>query len=619
MKPLASRLLVWFLSAIIFGIVVFTFSNVLGVCAWAGCSEQSDSSPALDAPTQTVDSAPDEEAKAEDAVAQQASTTPTPSRSEKVQVNCTKVKWGKQTFELPWINHGGAKLYRIDDVEVQNLCTQVGCQLSRAFLGDSLMASSAQRRVLLHPGAETMRVDGVDKPVKGVLVVKDGDYYVDGQLLWFMLAMQAKRQGDTVVLKQVMFAPKFVNEGQGRCLIISAAGTMQYEEMDTEDGAKVYTIINTVWPEEQQSFDSEDLHVSFANTPEGNVKATVKCMEGWLLYAHKGLRPNELVVDLVNTYPKPAEVCSLASIDQREDEAEATTLGIVGDGGYWYHWLFDAQTRILRVDMVGMATNKSGEVSSDVSGLKSVRLSSVGEAGKPITRLTAVVQEGYALEIESPQESVGELTIRVAPGAYYESLYDEGFTLGYTFAKGIIVIDPGHGGGDPGARNQAMGLKEKTINLDVALRLRAALEQLGWTVVMTRENDVDVSWRNSPDKVELQARCDVANDVEAMLFISLHCNASTSPSANGSSIYWYKRVDRDFAEALNGALGSALGVSDIGVLREGFYVLRHTNMPSVLVEIAFLSNPHDAKLLRQETFRQRVADNLAQAVEEYYQ
>ena len=610
MDSLASRLLVCFLSAILFCIV--------GVTAWAGCSAQEESPAPVSSGAQTSELEPAAATpRVGESVENKAKTAP-PAPAKKPD-NCTRVIWGKYTYDLPWINHGGRKIYRINDSELQDLCSNVGCRLSRSFVGDSLMASTAQRQVVIHLGEKTMRVDGVDKPLKGMLLSKNGDYYVDGQLLWFMLAMKAQRKGEDVVLQQTMFAPRFVDEGYGREVVLSTAGTVQYDEMDTEDGSKVYTIYNTVWTGEQTSFASEDLQVELANTADGNVKVTINCMEGWLLNAHKGLRPNELEVELLNTYPKPAEVCSLAGIEQRENEVDATTLSFAGDNGFWYHWLFDARTRLLRVDMVGMVTNSNGEVRCDVPGLKSPRLSSVGDARAPITRFTAVVQQGYALEIESPQEIVGELTIRVAPGQYAESLYDEGYTRGYTFAKGIIVLDPGHGGGDCGARNRSMGLIEAAINLDVAWRLRAALEERGWTVMMTRESDVDVSWRNSPDQVELQARCDVANDAEAMLFVSLHCNASTSSQVNGSSIYWYKRVDKDYAEALNGALGASLGLRDIGVLREGFFVLRHTTMPSVLVEMAFLSNPHDAKLLSQESFRQQIAENLAQAVDECYQ
>ena len=162
--------------------------------------------------------------------------------------------------------------------------------------------------------------------------------------------------------------------------------------------------------------------------------------------------------------------------------------------------------------------------------------------------------------------------------------------------------------------NRSLGVMEKEVTLDVALRLRDILTSQGWTVLMTREEDRDVTWAGSPDRMELQARCDVANSAQADYFISLHCNASVSSQSAGTSIHWFKQEDLDLARSLEFALGERLGLEQDGLSRDSFYVLRHTRMPAVLVEMAFLSNPREGSLLAASGFRQRVAEGLAGAL-----
>jgi N-acetylmuramoyl-L-alanine amidase CwlD len=179
----------------------------------------------------------------------------------------------------------------------------------------------------------------------------------------------------------------------------------------------------------------------------------------------------------------------------------------------------------------------------------------------------------------------------------------------------LIVIDPGHGGSDPGA--QHLGLSEKNLTLDIAKRLRDVLVARGWSVKMTRESDVDVFGPNASAVDELQARCDVANDAGARLFLSIHANSYTDSSLNGTTSYYYKGTDTPLARALQRRLIAALGTADDGVRHANFYVNRHTTMPAVLVETAFVSNPGDAKLLATPEFRQKVALALADGIDDY--
>jgi len=191
----------------------------------------------------------------------------------------------------------------------------------------------------------------------------------------------------------------------------------------------------------------------------------------------------------------------------------------------------------------------------------------------------------------------------------------------------IIVIDPGHGGDDHGTEHN--GLSEKAITLDIADRLRALLLAQGWNVRMTRETDVDPvtaanlarmradGVANPTDRAYLQTRCDVANDVNARLFISIHVNSAPISSARGTTFYWYKPQDLPFAQALEKSVIPAAATQDDGTRHENFYVVRHTTMPAVLIETAFITNLEDVGLLRQPAFLQRLAQGIANGVKAY--
>jgi N-acetylmuramoyl-L-alanine amidase len=190
-----------------------------------------------------------------------------------------------------------------------------------------------------------------------------------------------------------------------------------------------------------------------------------------------------------------------------------------------------------------------------------------------------------------------------------------------------IVLDPGHGGDDFGTAHN--GLIEKNLTIDIARRLRILLTAAGWNVRMTRDSDIDpVSQANltamradgkpnPDDRAYLQTRCDVANSINAKLFISIHVNYSDSPSVNGTTFYWYKPDSQQFALALEKAVIPVAGTNDVGPRHENFYVIRHTTMPSVLIETAFISNPHDAAMLRTPEFLQNMAQGIANGVKAY--
>ncbi len=213
-----------------------------------------------------------------------------------------------------------------------------------------------------------------------------------------------------------------------------------------------------------------------------------------------------------------------------------------------------------------------------------------------------------------------------------------------------VVVDPGHGGKDPGAVSPR-GVREKDVVLDIALRLRKILEKAGVKVIMTREKDRFLS---------LRQRAQIANTSGAQLFLSIHANANRSRYLKGFEVYYYSRYpsgpeakitqilensvesfrdDRDLekrgtvkgilwdlvrsenrAESLKLARYFCRSIQDLGMIRvrgiksANFYVLRNILIPSLLVEVGYLTNPQEEKFIRSSYFRQHIANALAQAI-----
>ncbi len=170
-----------------------------------------------------------------------------------------------------------------------------------------------------------------------------------------------------------------------------------------------------------------------------------------------------------------------------------------------------------------------------------------------------------------------------------------------------IVLDPGHGGRDPGARGKT--LREKDLNLDVALRLRRICQAYGVEPIVTRSDDTFV---------ELYDRPRAANRVEADIFVSIHHNAWVRPNgAHGTETYYWRAKDRCLATVVHEHLLRATGRKDNGVRRGNFAVLRESRMPAALVEVAYINYDEEERLLAREDYRQQVAQSLFDGLRQY--
>nr|WP_277876023.1 N-acetylmuramoyl-L-alanine amidase [Chroococcidiopsis sp. [FACHB-1243]] len=173
--------------------------------------------------------------------------------------------------------------------------------------------------------------------------------------------------------------------------------------------------------------------------------------------------------------------------------------------------------------------------------------------------------------------------------------------------KTIVVIDPGHGGKDPGA--VVGGAQEKDIILPISNRVAQILEQNGVHVVLTRDSDYFVG---------LQGRVDIAERVNADLFVSIHANSlPTRPDISGLETYYFDSGYNLAVTVHNAMLRNVPNLRDRRVRKARFYVLRKSSMPAVLVETGFMTGQHDAPRLKTAAYQNQLAEAIAQGVLQY--
>src|SRR5438034_5980411 len=167
-----------------------------------------------------------------------------------------------------------------------------------------------------------------------------------------------------------------------------------------------------------------------------------------------------------------------------------------------------------------------------------------------------------------------------------------------------VVIDAGHGGFDRGGIPSKRS-PEKEMSLDVAQRLKTLLAASGYNVVMTRDSDVFVP---------LPSRVAIANSYRNAIFVCIHFNSANRMGAGGIETYFYGRDSLPLASAIHYYVAGGAPSSNRGVRRRGFYVLRKTTVPAVLVECGFLTNPTEGEYVQTVSYRQKLAEEIAAGV-----
>lgn len=183
----------------------------------------------------------------------------------------------------------------------------------------------------------------------------------------------------------------------------------------------------------------------------------------------------------------------------------------------------------------------------------------------------------------------------------------------------IITIDPGHGGSDSGAIGPN-GYTEKEGAFAISQKVASILNQSGAKVVMTRDSDVDVYGPNASARNELQARVDVGNRVNSDIFVSIHCNAFVNPAANGTQTFYYgsSYQGQRLAQNIQEKMIEANGLRDRGISTCNFYVVKHSYMPAVLIETAFITNYDEEALLSDDEWQTIMAKAIAEGINEYF-
>lgn len=167
---------------------------------------------------------------------------------------------------------------------------------------------------------------------------------------------------------------------------------------------------------------------------------------------------------------------------------------------------------------------------------------------------------------------------------------------------GVVTVDPGHGGSDPGCGEERA--LEKDIVMPISLKLRDMLEEAGVTVIMTRQEDEHIS---------LHDRSEVANIAQSNLFVSIHCN-SYEGAARGMDVYYHKSESaKELAQTVLDR-AAELGIRTREVQKNNYQVLWDTDMPAVLVETGFVTDPEEYALLQQEEYQEKIAQAVALAV-----
>lgn len=180
-----------------------------------------------------------------------------------------------------------------------------------------------------------------------------------------------------------------------------------------------------------------------------------------------------------------------------------------------------------------------------------------------------------------------------------------------------IIIDPGHGGTDRGARAKTPFCEEKRVCLQTSRLVKKYLDQLGYHVVMTRTTDV---------YIPLPRRVEIANQARASLFVSVHYNASRNPTAQGIEVFYCDSKEEKVRTASSKKLADSIlsrvirrtSATSRGVKKGNLFVIRETSMPAVLVEGGFISNLDERSNLKDHEYLDKIARGIADGIDQYF-
>ena len=182
-----------------------------------------------------------------------------------------------------------------------------------------------------------------------------------------------------------------------------------------------------------------------------------------------------------------------------------------------------------------------------------------------------------------------------------------------------IVLDPGHGGSDPG-KVGVNGVLEKELNLQIAMQVKEILEEKNIQVVMTRTTDEMLCPEDSDNRKreDMRKRVEMMNDVHPVLAVSIHQNSYTDPKVSGAQVFYYSESEegKRMAELMQKALLEVdLNNKRAAKANDSYYLLKQTEVPTIIVERGFLSNPSEAEKLKTKEYQESVANAIVKGIE----
>lgn len=410
--------------------------------------------------------------------------------------------------------------------------------------------------------------------------------------------------------------------------VITASGGLNLRETASSTGSKLVTI------------------------PDGTELDLLEQQGQWYKTAYQG-KTGWISADYVSVTTEPLKgiVAASGGLNLREIPSgtgkalitipEGTTLELIDQQDQWYKTTYQSKTGWVSADYVTPVSSSTSHISAVTtvdlsvngtvyilggSGVISSNTQSIIE-GKSTSKYKENLRDFPPLpsEIKKPTTpSRGDTPPPVTP------TYDPSQEILINPFQGIptnalsgktIMLDPGHGGPDVGAIGPTHTY-EKNNTLAIALALNDILKKAGAKVVFTRNNDSSPA-PNYSEIEDLKARVDLANKSKADLFISIHNDSFTNPEIQGTSVF-YSEANPKQLEALHLASNirtsviDALQTQDRGIKEAGFYILRYTTMPAILIETAFISNPYEEARLQNSTFQKNVAASIFQGIYNYY-
>ncbi|MBP2654898.1 MAG: cell wall hydrolase/autolysin [Firmicutes bacterium] len=261
-------------------------------------------------------------------------------------------------------------------------------------------------------------------------------------------------------------------------------------------------------------------------------------------------------------------------------------------------------------------------VSGIIAPIQVSHAASVGSVLSALTAPTATHQEGGGIfnalfdlvfkKILGPILNIFDGKSTPSSGSSQPNPVKKGSLIGK-----VVVVDPGHGGSNPGAI--ANNNREADNNLAVGLKLRDKLLQAGAKVIMTRDSDRTVAPEGSSLTEELKARVNIAEANNADIFVSVHSNSNPNTAVAGAMTFYAQSAAPQLAEKVQSSLINETQAVNKGISTANFYVLRNSQMPSILVEMGFVSNADEATRLGSDVYRDKIAQGIFNGISSYFQ